>query len=194
LKHFVVILNNSRGSFGKSDEELNWLLSNSVVGEVVLSDDLDELREDLLEASSEEFGFDFSDFIELNKSVLEFSLFFKLKSFKRDGNHSRNKVLERLSIFVLSELKVVRNSLESSEVDLEILMSESLLEDSKKVVLELEKMIEDNIHQPIEGVETTFDLQNIISVNELEDKVEEVTPDGIVLFFIHDTCNFSTEV
>ena len=131
-------------------------MSNLWVGKVTLANDVHGVAENVLEFRLEEFWLDFSDFIELDESILknDLVLCFRIGSHSYDVVHIWYEVNEWFCILSLNGLQVVRYRLEGSESNIQTLMVKSFSENSKKITLELVQVVDNVCKEPIEHLKS----------------------------------------
>lgn len=88
---------------------------------------------------------------------------------------------ELTGILALGDLEEVGDCLEGREVDIEGLVVEGLLKDANKVALELYQIVHQVGEEPIEDLQSGINLEVFLTVDKLEQQVQQVLPDKLLL-------------
>ena len=169
-------------------------MADGIVGEILVCDDGLESLVDGVEVGAEEVGLDLSKFVELDKTVLKNGLILLSEGLGNNTDHKGKELDIVLGVLALGNGQEVRESLESSQLNVELAHLERSLEDSAELVLELDEMIHDVAEKTIEDLEGGVDLSLILSLDELEKKVEKILPDGIILLLLHGTLDLDCDI
>jgi len=71
---------------------------------------------------------------------------------------------------------------------------QSALENPSKLILVLDQVVEDVAKKSIEDDKSCIDLSLVLTLDELEEKVEQVLPYAIVLFVDHSTLDLNSDI
>lgn len=84
--------------------------------------------------------------------------------------------------------------MKSGEFDVQSSELECSLENASKLVLVLDQVVEDVAEQSIEDVECSVNLSLDFTLDELEEQIEKVLPDGGVFFVLHRALNLDGDI
>ena len=169
-------------------------MTNRIVGEVFVRNDWLDLLIDRLEIVSEEIWLNLGELIELNESVLKHSLVLLSEGLGDHVGHEGEQLDEVLCVLSLSDGQVVGDSLEGGKLDVQALESERPLENTAKLILELDQVIQNVAEQAIEDNESGIDLSLGLALDEGEERVEQLLPDAVVLLIDHGALDLDGQI
>mmetsp|Transcript_19732 Transcript_19732/g.24346 ORF Transcript_19732/g.24346 Transcript_19732/m.24346 type:complete len:472 (-) Transcript_19732:9-1424(-) len=190
----LVLLDKTGLSLDHGDDEFERLVSQSGACEVLVGHDRLELLVDRLEVVSEELGLDLGEGVKLNEGVLEDGLILLGESLGNDASHEGKQSDEVLGVLALSDGQVVAEGLQSRQLDVEGSEAESSLEDASELVLVLDEVVKDVAEQSVKDDQCGVNLSLLLTLDELEEEVEEVLPDGVVLLSAHGTLDLDSHI
>ena len=194
LDHGLVLLCKGWLSLDHGDDELERLMSNRIISKFFVRDNWLKSLVEGLEISAEEVWLNLSKFVELNKSILEHGFILLVEGLGHDSGHEGQKLDELLSVLALGDGQVVGESLESSDLNVQILELESSLEDASELVLVLYEMVKDVTEESVEDDESGVNLCLVLTLNELEESVQQFLPDAIILLGNHSALDFNCDI
>lgn len=171
LDEFSVLLYKTWLALNQGDDKLERLLPNASICEILGCDDWLQGLEHISEVGLEKEGFDLSQLVKLDKSVLEHYLVTAVEGINNDSGHCWDEFSEGLGVFAFSGAEQVGDGLEGSEFDVEALVEQGLSENSGEVCLELNQVVHDVSEQAVEDLEGGVDLGVDSSLDECVDEV-----------------------
>ena len=169
-------------------------MTNRIVGEVFVRNDWLDLLVDRLEIISEEIWLNLGELIELNESVLKHSLVLLSEGLGDHVGHKGKQLDEVLRVLSLSDGQVVGDSLEGGKLNVQALESERPLKNTAKLILELDQVVKDVAEQAIEDNESGIDLSLGLTLDECEERVEQLLPDTVVLLIDHGALDLDSQI
>jgi hypothetical protein len=84
--------------------------------------------------------------------------------------------------------------LQSCKLDVQFLELQGALKNSSKLILVLDEMVEDVAEETIEDNQGRVNLGLLLSLDKLEQEIEEFLPDAVILFSNHRSLNFDRNI
>ena len=198
LKHVsdqnFVFFGERRLSLDHCDHELERLMTDRIVSKILVLHNWLEGLVKTLEVDAEEVWLDLCKLIELNEGVLKNGLILFVESLGYDLSHHWQESDKVLCVLALSNGQVVRQGLERSKLDVQLLELKRPLKDACKVVLVLYQMVHNVAEEPIEDQEGGVNLRLDIPLNERKHLVKQFLPNAAVLFLDHGALHLYRDI
>lgn len=194
LGQLLVFLREAWLSLDHSHDELHWLVTDRVVSKfLVCNYGLEGLVEGL-KICTEKVWLNLCKLIELDESVLKNRLVLLSKGLGHDLRHEGQQLDELLRVLALRDGQVVGKSLQGSNLNVQFLKVQCSLENATKLLLVLYQVVHNVAKEAVEDEKRRVNLCLVLSLNECEQQVEQVLPDGFVLFLDHGALDFHSHI
>lgn len=110
------------------------------------------------------------------------------------SSHQRKKLDELFGVLALSDRKVVRKGLKRGKFDVKFLELQGALENTAQLLLVFHKMVKNVAEKTIKNEESRVNLSLLVTLDESEEKIKKVLPDGLVLLLDHSALNFDSHI
>ena len=194
LDQSLVLLGERGLPFDHGNHKLERLMTDCIVCKILVRDNWLESFVKGFKVSAEEVGLDFGKLVELDEGVFKNSLVLLGKGLGNNTSHEGQKLNEFLSVLALSDGKVIRKGLKGCNLNVQFSHTKCPLEDSSKLILVLYQVVKNVAEKTIEDKKSSVNLCLVVSLDEGEEEVEQVLPDGVVLFINHGALNFDGNI
>ena len=157
-----VLLHNRWNTLDDHDEELERLVSNELIGVVLVHGDWLQGMEQVSKLSLEELRLEFRNLIELSQSLVEHDLVVILVGIQNHLNHGGNQFFVRLRVLPLSHAEVGGDRLQGRELNVKIGVGKFALEDSEQLLLLAIELVDHDGKEAREAAEAAFDVLCIV--------------------------------